>query len=229
MSALSVAGSFTTRELTPRRWGDFEALFRPYRGVQAGCWCMFYHRPRPNRTPNDALRTEQNRQDHARLVRQGRALGILVYQAGRPIGWCQFGLKETRPRIDAGRKYRALGLPSDPAPLWRITCFFVAPSVRRHGVTPIALAAALRAIRRRGGGIVEAYPSTHPRAVATWFGGARTFRHQGFCVVAPFGRSNVVMRRRLRPLRSARRRPSRTRKSVSPTPTRIPHGRSRKV
>ena len=118
-----------------------------------------------------------------------------MYESGRPVGWCQFGRKEAFPRIDAGRKYRALSLPGTNAPAWRITCFFVDPSMRHRGVTPVALQAALRAIERRGGGIVEAYPSTNPRAVAVWFGSESVFRQAGFRVVAPFGQSNVVMRR----------------------------------
>jgi hypothetical protein len=61
----------------------------------------------------------------------------------------------------------------------------------------VALAAALRAIRKRGGGVVEAYPATNPKAVATWFGSVRMFRRVRFRQVARLGASNVVMRRRV--------------------------------
>jgi len=50
--------------------------------------------------------------------------------------------------------------------LWRVTCFVVDPRYRRQGVAGLALRAALDAIRRQGGGIVEAYP------VACWTHGA---------------------------------------------------------
>ena len=36
-----------TRERTLATWSDSEWLFRKYHGVQAGCWCMFYHREGP--------------------------------------------------------------------------------------------------------------------------------------------------------------------------------------
>jgi len=76
-----------------------------------------------------------------------------------------------------------------------VTCFFVDREHRRGGVAEFALAAALEAIRRRGGGVVEAYPVTNPRAVAMWFGTASMFGRHGFRTIARFGRSNLLMRR----------------------------------
>jgi GNAT superfamily N-acetyltransferase len=189
------ASSYITRELTPHTWNDFEELFSRYGGVQDGCWCMYYHRERPNRGKPDGERIAQNRRDHRRLVTRDAAHGILVYEGGRPVGWCQFGRTPELPRIDSGLKYRALGAARDPPPDWRITCFFVDREHRRGGVAAAALAAALDAIARRGGGIVEAYPASNPRAVATWFGTVSMFQQNGFTNVAPFGRSNVLMRR----------------------------------
>jgi GNAT superfamily N-acetyltransferase len=70
---------------------------------------------------------------------------------------------------------------------------------RRRGIGSAALKAALRAIAKSGGGLVEAYP------VADWegasFGNMSThgtvsmFEKQGFKEVASFGRTNVVMQR----------------------------------
>ena len=197
--------SYITRELSPSTWPDFEALFSRYGGVQDGCWCMYYHRPRPNRDQSDEERIAQNRRDHRRLVTHEEAHGILVYEDGRPVGWCQFGRTRELPRVDAGLKYRSLGAKRDPPPDWRITCFFVGREHRRSGVAAAALAAALEAIEHRGGGIVEAYPVTNPRAVATWFGTVSMFRRNGFARVARFGRSNVLMRRSLRSTRAANR------------------------
>jgi len=42
--------------------------------------------------------------------------------------------------------------------LWKITCFVVDKEYRRRGVASAGLRAALEAIRKKGGGIVEAYP-----------------------------------------------------------------------
>jgi GNAT superfamily N-acetyltransferase len=190
--------SLVTRELSPASWRDFEGLFRKYHGVQAGCWCMFYHREGPTGPLSSKTRREANRRDHRSLVLRGHAHGILVYRDGRPIGWCQFGRREDLPRVERGRKYRSLASELGPPPNWRITCFFVDRPFRRSGVARVALRAALEAIRRHGGGIVEGYPATHGRAVATWFGTMSMFEREGFAVVRPFGQSNVLVRREVR-------------------------------
>lgn len=190
--------SLTARHLTPARWKDFERLFRKYHGVQAGCWCMFYHREGPSGPLHSAERQESNRRDHRALVRQGHAHGILVYRAGQPVGWCQFGRREDLPRIERGRKYRSLAAHLGLPPVWRITCFFVDRPLRRAGVARFALHAALGAIRTAGGGIVEGYPATRGHAVATWFGTVGMFEREKFRVIRQFGRSNVLVRRLVR-------------------------------
>ncbi len=158
---------------------------------------MFYHRDRPTGPLGSAARQEANRRDHRALLLGGRAHGILVYRGGEPIGWCQFGRREELPRIEGGRKYRAIVGDLGEPPRWRITCFFVDRPYRRAGVARLALHAALQSIRRHGGGIVEAYPTTHHRAVAIWFGTVSMFTRERFRTVRPFGRSHVLVRRRL--------------------------------
>jgi GNAT superfamily N-acetyltransferase len=141
-------------------------------------------------------RAARNRQDKKDLVEEGRSHGVLVYFDGEPVGWCQYGPKEELPRIDAGTKYRRLSLDVDES-LWRVTCFCVDRRFRNRRVASVALAAALRSIRAKGGRTVEAYPVTRRGALATWFGTKSMFEKQEFKVVATFGRSNVVMRRTL--------------------------------
>ncbi len=193
-------------ELVPDRWGDFERLFGKYGGVQAGCWCMFYHRDGPNGPLESVERQEANRRDHRRLLGAGRAHGILVYRDDAAVGRCQFGRREELPRIQRGRKYPAVAGALGPPPSWRITCFFVDRPHRRDGVAGFALRAALAAIRRQGGGVVEAYPVTHARAVASWFGTVGMFEREGFGVVRPFGTSNALVRKRVRAAPSSSRR-----------------------
>ena len=194
-----LAGGLTTRELSKGTWRDFERLFgKP--GEWGACWCIYYHRPGPvpkaeRQTMTLEQRAARNRRDKKELVQKGESHGILVYSAGEPVGWCQYGLKHELPRIDGGRKYRKLGLGMGEERLWRITCFCVDKRHRRQGVAETGLKAALRSIRKQGGGMVEAYPVTHRGALATWFGKVSMFESQGFKVVAPFGKSNVVMRR----------------------------------
>lgn len=159
---------------------------------------MFYHREGPTGPLGSLRRQEENRRDHRALLVAGRAHGVLVYHAGAAVGWCQFGPREELPRIERGRKYRALAEELRRPPTWRITCFFVDRPFRRTGVARFALHAALEAIQRHGGGLVEAYPATRESAVATWFGSVGMFEREGFRQVRPFGRSNVLVRREIR-------------------------------
>lgn len=179
------AKRFTTRELTTSTWRDFEELFARFNGVWGGCWCMYCH-----------LRGEfhtgpQNRRLKRALVRKRRAHGILVYADGTAVGWCQFGPRDELPRLD-GRFYKKLGLQEEER-IWRVTCFFVDRQFRREGVARLALRAALRAIDKRGGGIVEAFPFIGEKA---WYPGTpRMFEREGFKVHARLGDSRLLLRR----------------------------------
>lgn len=158
---------------------------------------MFYQRARPLTGLSFRTRTERNHLDKKILVEEGKAHGILVYAGRRAVGWCQYGPREELPRIDSGRNYRKLGFDGNGEKFWRITCFFVDKEFRRNGISKIALSAALDSIRRKGGRIVEAYPATHMRAVAVWFGNVTMFEREGFRKVATLGKSNIVMRKEL--------------------------------
>jgi len=104
---------------------------------------------------------------------------------------------EEFPRIDSGWNYCRLAPENRNRKLWRITCFFVDKAYRRKGVARIALGVALDSIKKRGGGIAEAYPATRKRAVAVWLGAVSMFEREGFKTVARLGRSNLVMPRRV--------------------------------
>ncbi len=67
-----------TRERTLATWSDSERLFRKYHGVQAGCWCMFYHRECPTGPLQSKARQDANRLDHYAMLRRGHAQGILA-------------------------------------------------------------------------------------------------------------------------------------------------------
>ena len=152
---------FTTKELSKRTWPDFERLFSQGNGWDF-CMCTPFHFGGYRHTSHLRTRAEKaafNRELKHDLVEQGHAHGILVYADGAPVGWCQFGpegeLPITKPR-HRGRLFK----PGEER-VWRITCFCTHPDVSQQGVAGIALHAALAAIRKRGGGLVEAYPMAH--------------------------------------------------------------------
>jgi GNAT superfamily N-acetyltransferase len=206
--------AYTTKELSKETWPDFARLFSGGGGWDF-CWCMHFQRAyasskdnglttRKNKIPQTrAARSVRNRREKKRLVERGVAHGILVYAHGGPVGWCQYGPREELPRIDNYRKYRALAPGRATERLWRITCFVVDRKVRCRGIARAALRAALDAIRKKGGGLIEAYPII--RWKAGTFGNVSThgtvsmFEKEGFSIVAPFGgtkfQTNVLVRR----------------------------------
>lgn len=196
---------FTTKELSTGTWPDFEKLFSQKNGWDF-CWCMHFHRSRS--APGSdrlrrAARSVKNRRDKKELVVRGRTHGILVYADGEPVGWCQYGPREELPRIDDSRGYRRLAPQPGAKKLWRITCFVVDKKYRRRGIAGVALKAALEAIRKKDGGLVEAYPIIRWRPGTfgnqSTHGTATMFEKQGFKIVAPFARTihrtNVLTRR----------------------------------
>ena len=191
--------AYTVRELGRRTFADFEILAEQ----QGSCWCIFYQRAKPaGRGLSPAEQRRINRRDKAAFVREGRSHAILVYDGRTPVGWCQYGPREELPRIDKQRDYQGRA-PQGPEKLWRITCFAVLKPYRKRGVASAALRAALEAIRRGGGGLVEAYPIT--RWLTRAFGNESThgtesmFVKAGFQRVGRFGStrysSHVLMRK----------------------------------
>ncbi|HXY47206.1 MAG TPA: GNAT family N-acetyltransferase [Thermoplasmata archaeon] len=159
---------------------------------------IFHHLGRLPKTEKGGMtpaRVARCRKEKRTLVWKGASHGILVYANTEPVGWCQYGPKEELPRIDAGTLYRKLAIDHDRQRLWRITCFWVDRKHRNRGVASTALGAILESIKRKGGGLVEAYPAKVKGFPADWMGTWSMFRKEGFEIVAPYGASNVLVRR----------------------------------
>ncbi|MGC2530549.1 MAG: GNAT family N-acetyltransferase [Candidatus Acidiferrum sp.] len=197
---------YTTKELSQETWPDFIKLFSQGNGWDH-CQCMHFHRPcalpKEKWLRTRAERAIRNRREKKQLVDSARSHGILVYANNEPVGWCQYGPQEELPRIDNSRNYRAHAPKPAAQKLWRITCFVVLKNHRKQGVATAALKAALASIKKKGGGIVEAYPiaTWQPRAFGneSTHGTASMFIRAGFQVVAPFAKTifstSVLMRR----------------------------------
>jgi GNAT superfamily N-acetyltransferase len=145
--------------------------------------------------PDRASALVQNQAEKRALVEAGRAHGILVYDDSEPIGWCQFGPAEELPLPGAIRLDRRIP-PLGAGVRWRITCFVTVVRRRRRGVASTALRSALEAIRERGGGLVEAYPTLTPHNPNwTHAGTMSLFEREGFAIVARPSEKYVVMQR----------------------------------
>jgi hypothetical protein len=184
----------SSKELSPTTWPDFEALFAKHNGVWGGCWCMFYHAKGEFLIKGHG---PDNKKAKKALVKKRRTHGTIVYSGKTPIGWVQYGPKPELPRLDASKTYQSLSLGNGGKKLWRITRFFVDRNNRRKGVAGFGLNAALASIEKKGGGVVEAYPSTKPAKGASlmWSGTVSMFEDAGFDVASQLGKSSVVMRK----------------------------------
>jgi len=139
--------AFTTKELSKRTCDDFETLFAEGTGW-GRCGCLFALQVRRSRRGGTwAEQRGVNLATMRGLVEQGRSQGILVYDDGAPVGWCQFVPKDELRFADAAASGAA----------WFVTCFVIDPRYRGLGATGVALRAAVNAIRRKGGGIVEGH------------------------------------------------------------------------
>jgi len=138
-----------------------------------------------------------NRKAKKALVKKRRTHGIIVYSGKTPIGWVQYGPKPELPRTDASKTYQSLTLDNKEKKLWRITCFFIDRNNRRKGVAGFGLNAALTSIKKKGGGLVEGYPSTKPNKGASliWSGTVSMFEDAGFAIATQLGKSSVVMQK----------------------------------
>lgn len=184
------AARLAVHPLTPERWPDVVELFGP-RGACAGCWCMFWRRPRSEWTSGQS---GGNRRAFRALVQAGPAPGLIAYAAEQPIGWCALA-----PRADYTSLTRSRVLaPVDDQPVWSVSCFFVQRGWRRRGVTPLLLAASARYAKRHGAKILEGYPidtSGGTKAAAfLWTGTASAFQSAGFREVARRSPTRPIMR-----------------------------------
>jgi len=138
------------RPLTAPRWPDVVRLFGP-RGACAGCWCMYWRRPRKE---YNAGKGAGNRSAFRRIVKTGEVPGLLAYDGDEPVAWCALARRESYPGLANSR----ILSPVDDQPVWSVTCLYVRRDYRRAGVTPALLRAAVDHVRRQGGRVVEGYP-----------------------------------------------------------------------
>jgi GNAT superfamily N-acetyltransferase len=141
--------TYRARPLDASTWDAFAELVERNNGIFGGCWCMGYH-------PEGCWSGADNRTVKEERVRSDRShAAVVLDEAGVAQGWCQYGSPEELSRIKHRREYDK---EAPPRPDWRITCFYVDPKHRGHGVARAALEGALDQIALAGGGLVEAIP-----------------------------------------------------------------------
>jgi GNAT superfamily N-acetyltransferase len=176
--------------LTPARWPDLVKLFGP-RGACGGCWCMWWRLPRAEW---EAGKAGGNQHGLESYVRAGHVPGLVAYDRGEPVGWVAVEPRASYPRLARSRTLA----PVDDAPVWSITCFFVARPHRGKGLTGALIDAAVRHARAHGAAVVEGYPVELREEVGDAFvytGAASTFRTRGFEEVLRRSPTRPIVRR----------------------------------
>ena len=187
--------TFETHPVTKERWDDLVALFD--RPVVRTCFCMYYRK-----TGSGTGVGADNRRAMKALVNEGTVPGLIGYEDGVPVAWVSLG-----PREDYAKLRRSpIMKPVDDRPVWSIVCFFVDQKARGRGVSERMLRAAVDYARSRGARLLEAYPvdgdeRRHPDDM--FFGAKSMYDRAGFREVARRRPSRPVVRKPLRPKRSA--------------------------
>ena len=193
--------AFEARPLTPETFGDLEALFDlPGGSIVRGCWCMFYRRTGP--VAVSAAAGDRNKAELCSLVDDGVVPVLVGYVDGEPVGWISLGPREHYLKL----KRSPVMKPVDDAEVWSIVCTFVAKEHRGRGLQHRLVAAALDFARENGVRLVEAYPVDKPGRSHDdfmFFGSRHLYEKAGFTEVVRRSPTRVVMRRRLRPHRTA--------------------------
>ena len=173
MTTLRRPSSFRVERFAPERLADFDRVHSDERG--AG-WCKCVAWWVPTWDGFGARTAEQNASLRRDLCERGEWDGLLAYDGDDAIGWCQVG-----PRDRLHKLASQLALDADPH-AWAVTCFLVAPHMRRRGVASALLAAAVQAARDAGARRIEGYPtvgaSLHDEDA--WTGTVLLFERAGF-------------------------------------------------
>lgn len=156
-----------------------------------GCYCCFHYHD-PDNGEWRCRSAQENRQAMVALIREGRAEGLLAYEADQMVGWCNAAPRELFPVLRR--------LPGSSEGTAFVPCFLIAPSRRRQGIARQLLQAACETFERRGyrrllGKPVRGVTSAADNA----FGPLAVFIEAGFSVLFEDEKGNVYVEKKLKP------------------------------
>jgi len=185
-----MSASLRFEPVTAAHWADIETLFGQ-RGACGGCWCQSWRKPKAQFQRDKGA---ANRASLRALVKQGPPPGILAYCDGQPAGWCAMAPRRDYITLAKSRVLR----PLDDAPVWSVSCFFVAKPYRRRGISVGLLQAAIAFVREQGGRILEGYPALSATAAVSptfaWTGTLDAFLKAGFQEMPRWSASRPIVR-----------------------------------
>jgi GNAT superfamily N-acetyltransferase len=179
--------------LTRHRWLDLVQLFEEG-AANKNCWCSYWRML--SWKERDAGRDNgENRRMLRQAVARGTVPGLLLYERGRPIGWCSVAPRAHFPYLETCDR----SLPRlDDADAWSVNCLYVPWERRGEGITVRLLRAAAEYAGRQGAEVIEGYPlapgtrATYRQAHVGW---TSAFLAAGYTEAGRGDTGRVVMRR----------------------------------
>jgi GNAT superfamily N-acetyltransferase len=194
------------RPLTPARLPDLAELFEQG-GDPKWCWCAYFRiRGFDFSSGGKARHRKVMETAAAENAKEGRAPGLVAYDANEAVGWISIGPREDYERL----AHSTVLKPIDDKPVWSIVCFVVGRRSRGRGVARTLLKAGIDYARDHGARMLEGYPVDVPDGKrvdsgSVYRGTLTMFERAGFKVVdrrsAPGGPPRPIVRRAVRPRR----------------------------
>ncbi len=163
--------------LTTDLWPAIENLFESGSACKR-CWCMYWrigsaYRNRP---------AEANKAAFHEIVQQGPPPGLLAFDGGTAVGWCQLSSRDSLPGLDRSPHLKRV----DDLPVWCISCFYVRKGYRKRGVTSGFDPRSAESRPKSGAAALEAYPLDGDLTSSSSFTGfASTFLKWGIPARCP--------------------------------------------
>jgi GNAT superfamily N-acetyltransferase len=182
--------------LAPARLADFMAFFEGEAFSDnpkwSSCYCQCFYEDHSK--IHWASRTAvENHECASQRITQGRMQGLLAYQGGQVVGWCNAAPRKLLHALDAEPI-------ASPEQVGTILCFLVAPSARGHGVATALLNAACQYLRAQGLLSVEANPRPGAKGTAeNHFGPLGMYLAAGFTVRRTDADGSVWVGKELQP------------------------------
>jgi GNAT superfamily N-acetyltransferase len=146
---------------------------------------------------------EANKAAFRKIVKAGPAPGLLALADDVAVGWAQVTSRAALPGLDRGRFTRAV----DDAPVWSVSCFYIAKGWRGKGVMTALIDAAVTFAKTHKAPALEAYPmktdGTRRSNSGMYTGSASSFARAGFKTVATPAAHRPTMRLDLTKKRAA--------------------------
>jgi GNAT superfamily N-acetyltransferase len=171
------------KPVTASTWKDFEALFEA-KGAPSYCWCMAW---RDFEGRQGSTNAQRKKAMHDR-VKQRVPVGLLAYEAGKPIGWCSVAPRDTLRKMSPHQDAEEEGV-------WSIACFYVPRERRGEGLSEKLLEAAIKLAFKRGAKAIEGYPVAKGSPSYRYMGFLPLFRNAGFRETGRAGSRRHVVRR----------------------------------